>query len=281
MNTSLEKTNQIKKLIKDADYILIGAGAGLSTAAGIEYFGKRFEDIFSEFIDKYHFTDMYSSGFYDFETEEEKWAYWAKHMYMNCIGMSATKLYEDIFKLVKDKNYFVITTNVDEQFYKSGFDKEKIFATQGSYRYIQCSKACHNKIYDATEIVKKMIHETKECKIPTELVPICPICKEKMETNLRKDDYFVQDDNWYKQSQRYDKFIENSRDKKVVLLELGVGFNTPGIIRFPFEEMVHQNNNWNLVRVNKDNGMKFLNIEDKSIVIEDDIKKVIEEIYKL
>lgn len=281
MNTSLEKTNQIKKLIKDADYILIGAGAGLSTAAGIEYFGKRFEDNFSEFIDKYHFTDMYSSGFYDFETEEEKWAYWAKHMYMNCIGMSATKLYEDIFKLVKDKNYFVITTNVDEQFHKSGFDKEKIFATQGSYRYIQCSKACHNKIYDATEIVKKMIHETKECKIPTELVPICPICKEKMETNLRKDDYFIQDDNWYKQSQRYDKFIENSRDKKVVLLELGVGFNTPGIIRFPFEEMVHQNNNWNLVRVNKDNGMKFLDIEDKSIVIEDDIKKVIEEIYKL
>jgi NAD-dependent SIR2 family protein deacetylase len=137
MKSKLEEIKQIKKLIKDADYILIGAGAGLSTAAGIEYTGKRFEDNFTEFIEKYHFTDMYSSGFYDFKTEEEKWAYWAKHMYMNCIGMSATKLYEDIFKLVKDKNYFVITTNVDEQFYKSGFDKEKIFATQGSYRYIR------------------------------------------------------------------------------------------------------------------------------------------------
>ncbi len=125
MNTTLEKIKQIKQLIKDADYILIGAGAGLSTAAGIEYFGKRFTDNFSEFIEKYNFTDMYSSGFYDFETEEEKWAYWAKHMDMNCIGMSATKLYKDLFEIVKDKNYFVITTNVDEQFYKAGFDKKK------------------------------------------------------------------------------------------------------------------------------------------------------------
>ena len=275
MNNKLEKIEQIKNLIEDANYILIGVGAGLSTAAGIEYTGKRFTDNFADFIEKYHFTDMYSSGFYDFKTEEEKWAYWAKHMYINCIGMGATKLYKDLFGMVKDKNYFVITTNVDEQFYKSGFDKEKIFATQGSYRYIQCSHSCHNKIYDATDMVTKMIHETKECKIPTKLVPICPVCGEKMDTNLRKDAYFVQDDNWYKQNEKYDKFIENARDKKVVLLELGVGFNTPGIIRFPFEQMVYQNNNWNLVRINKDNCMKFLDIEDKYIDIESDINETI------
>lgn len=280
MSNKLEKIKQTKKLIKDANYILIGAGAGLSTSAGIEYTGKRFTDNFEEFIEKYNFTDMYSSGFYDFKTEEEKWAYWAKHMYINCIEMGATKLYKNLLEIVKNKNYFVITTNVDEQFYKSGFDKERIFATQGSYRYIQCRESCHNKTYDATEVVTKMIHETKECKIPTELVPICPICGGKMETNLRKDAYFVQDENWHKQNKRYDKFIENAKDKKVVLLELGVGFNTPGIIRFPFEQMVHQNSNWNLVRVNKDNCHTFLDIEERSIVIEDDIKEVIEKIKK-
>lgn len=150
-----ETLNKIKKLIDESDYILIGAGAGLSTSAGIEYDGKRFYDNFEDFIEKYHFTDMYTSGFYDFETEEEKWAYWARHMYVNDIGMEATKLYKDILKLVKNKEYFVITTNVDEQFYKAGFDKEKVFATQGSYRYIQCKNACHNKLYDATDMVKE------------------------------------------------------------------------------------------------------------------------------
>ena len=137
-----ETVNNIRKLIDQSEYILIGAGSGLSTSAGIEYSGKRFEDNFKEFIEKYHFTDMYSSVFYDFDTEEEKWAYWSKHMYLNNIGMKATDLYKNIFELVKNKNYFVITTNVDDQFYKSGFDKNKIFANQGSYGYIQCKNAC-------------------------------------------------------------------------------------------------------------------------------------------
>lgn len=280
MKSKLEKVNQIKELIKYADYILIGAGAGLSTSAGIEYTGKRFEDNFAEFIEKYNFTDMYSSGFYNFKTEEEKWAYWAKHMYINCIGMKATKLYKDLFKVIKDKNYFIITTNVDEQFYKSEFDKEKIFAMQGSYRYIQCSNACHDKIYDATEMVKEMIEKTNDCRIPAEIVPVCPVCGEKMETNLRKDNFFVQDNNWYKQNKRYEEFLNNAKDKKLLLLELGVGFNTPGIIRFPFEQMVYQNDNWNLVRINKDNCMSFLDIEDKYIAIESDINEIIQLLNK-
>lgn len=274
MNKISEKVKEIKTLIKNADYILIGAGAGLSTSAGIEYTGKRFEDNFADFIDKYHFTDMYTSGFYDFQTEEEKWAYWAKHMYINDIGMKATELYKDILKLVKDKEYFVITTNVDEQFYKAGFNKEKIFATQGSYRHIQCSQACHNKIYDATNLIKEMIDKTIDCKIPTELVPVCPICGEKMETHLRKDAYFVQDDSWYKQNKKYGEFLDNAKNKNVVLLELGVGFNTPGIIRFPFEQMIYQNSNWNLVRFNKDNISTFLDIQDRTIGVKDDINKI-------
>lgn len=275
-----ETLNKIKKLIDESDYILIGAGAGLSTSAGIEYSGKRFYDNFKDFIEKYNFTDMYTSGFYDFKTEEEKWAYWARHMYVNDIGMEATKLYKDILKLVKNKKYFVITTNVDEQFYKAGFDKEKVFATQGSYRYIQCKNACHNKLYDATDMVKEMLKKTKDCKIPTELVPKCPVCGEKMEVNLRVDANFVQDDNWYKQDKKHGEVLDNAKDKKTLLLEFGIGFNTPGIIRFPFEQMTYKNKNWYLVRFNKDNCDTFLNIENRTIKVYNDIKDVICEILK-
>lgn len=281
MKDILEKVSKINSLIKNADAILIGAGAGLSTAAGIEYSGKRFEENFADFIDKYNFTDMYTSSFYNFKTEEEKWAYWARHIYMNNTGMEATSLYKDIFRLVKDKNYFVITTNVDDQFYKSGFNKEKIFAIQGSYRYIQCSKACHNKIYDAVGIVKEMIEKIVDCKVPNKLVPICPVCGGTMDVNIRKDEYFVQDNNWYKQSKRYEEFIEENKNKKVLLLEFGVGFNTPGIIRFPFEQMTLQNKNWNLIRFNKDYPNVYLNIEDKTLQVSEDIKEVVEGmIYK-
>ena len=270
-----ETLKNIKNLIDKAEYILIGGGSGLSTSAGIEYSGERFENNFKEFIEKYHFTDMYLSGFYDFETEEEKWAYWSKHMYLNNIGMNATDLYKNIFELVKNKNYFVITTNVDDQFYKSGFDKDKIFATQGSYKYIQCKNACHNKIYDASNMVKEMINNISDCKIPTKLVPKCPVCGGKMEVNLRKDANFVQDDDWYKQDKKYGEFLDKVKNKKLLLLEFGVGFNTPGIIRFPFEQITYQNKNCTLVRFNKDNCMAFLEIEDRIIKIEDDIKEII------
>ncbi len=274
MKETLNNIENIKKLIDKSEYVLIGGGAGLSASAGILYSGKRFEDNFKDFIEKYHFTDMYTSGFYDFETQEEKWAYWAKHMYINDIGMKATDLYKEILELVKNKKYFVITTNVDDQFYKAGFDKNRIFATQGSYAYIQCSYACHNKIYNATDMVKEMVENIRDCKIPSELVPKCPVCGENMEVNLRKDAYFVQDDNWYRQNERYGEFLDNTKDKKVLLLELGVGFNTPGIIRLPFEQMTYNNKEWNLVRINKDNTSTFFDIEDKIIKIKDDISAV-------
>ena len=274
MKETLNNIENIKKLIDKSEYVIIGGGAGLSASAGILYSGKRFEDNFKDFIEKYHFTDMYTSGFYDFETQEEKWAYWAKHMYINDIGMKATDLYKEILELVKNKKYFVITTNVDDQFYKAGFDKNRIFATQGSYAYIQCSYACHNKIYNATDMVKEMVENIRDCKIPSELVPKCPVCGENMEVNLRKDAYFVQDDNWYRQNERYGEFLDNTKDKKVLLLELGVGFNTPGIIRLPFEQMTYNNKEWNLVRINKDNTSTFFDIEDKIIKIKDDISAV-------
>lgn len=270
--------NDIKTAINEADYILIGAGSGLSTAAGIEYSGKRFKDNFKEYIEKYHFTDMYTSSFYNFKTEEEKWAYFAKHIYLNNTGMRGTETYKNILKLMQDKEYFVITTNVDDQFFKSGFDEGKIFATQGSYRYIQCSKACHNKLYDDTELVKEMIEKTVDLKIPSTLVPKCPVCGEKMEVNLRKDEYFVEDDKWFEQYNKYKAFLNKIKDKKVVLLEFGVGFNTPGIIRLPFEKLVSDNNNYTLIRFNKENTSCFLDIDKKVIKVKEDINKVLNEL---
>lgn len=279
MTNLSEKVSKIKELIKESDCILIGAGAGLSTSAGINYAGEEFKREFTPFIEKYHFTDLYTASFYDFETEEEKWAYFAKHIKFADTGRIATLLYKNIYELVKNKPYFIITTNVDDQFKKAGFDINKIFATQGSYSKIQCSEACHNKLYDDVELVDKMIEQTdNELKIPSELVPICPICGERMEVNLRKDAYFVQDDNWYKQNKAYEHFIDRIKDKKVVLLELGVGFNTPGIIRFPFEQMTMQNENWNLVRINKENVINWANIDNKSILIQNDIEDVVKKL---
>lgn len=280
MKNISNKIKQIEELINASNYILIGAGAGLSTSAGIEYSGKRFTDNFEEFIKKYHFTDMYTSSFYEFETEEEKWAYWARHIYTNNTGMSSTKLYQDILKLVKNKEYFVITTNVDDQFYKAGFDKERIFATQGSYKYIQCSMACHNKLYDDAEIVNKMLKRTVDCKIPTELVPKCPVCGEPMDVNLRKDSYFVQDNNWYKQNKKYEEFLNKAKNEKVIVLEFGVGFNTPGIIRFPFEQMTLKNEKWTLIRFNKEDLNIYLEINDRYIGVSEDIGKVVNKIIR-
>jgi NAD-dependent SIR2 family protein deacetylase len=254
MKNISENINRLKEIFMETDNILIGAGAGLSTASGIEYGGKRFEDNFKEFIDKYDFTDMYTSGFYPFETEEEKWAYWSKHIYLNNVGMSATPLYEKLHELVKNKNYFVITTNVDDQFYKASFDENRIFRTQGSYRYFQCQKACHNKIYDNSDIIKQMIRNIDDdLKIPSDMLPKCPVCGGPMDTNLRKDDYFVEDEYWHRQKFAYADYIDSVKDESTLLLEFGVGFNTPAIIRFPFEEMTFKNNKWNLARFNKDN----------------------------
>ncbi|MBR5503937.1 MAG: hypothetical protein IKV87_05810 [Methanobrevibacter sp.] len=252
MESYTQRIEKLQKLIDNADYILIGAGAGLSASAGLEYGGKRFEENFPEFIEKYGFQDMYTPMFYPYESSEEKWAYFAKHAFTNNIGMEATELYKKIFDLVKDKDYFVITTNVDDQFLKSGFDENRFFRTQGSYAKFQCSKACHNKLYDNRELILEMIEKTdKDLKIPSELVPKCPVCGEEMDLNLRKDNYFVEDDEWNRQNENYNDFRKRALNGKLLLLELGIGFNTPIIIRFPFDELLKTYDNVNLARFNR------------------------------
>lgn len=215
------KILKAKKLIQNADYILIGAGAGLSTAAGLEYSGESFEKNYKEFIEKYNFTDLYSASFYPFETEEEKWAFWAKLIKLNRLN-SPLKLYQELLEILKNKEYFVITTNVDGQFEIAGFDKNKIFAVQGDYIFLQCANGCHNKLYNNKEMVKEWLENTKDCKVPEKLVPKCPVCGRNMEMNLRKDGNFVQDENWYKQSKSYEEFLSKAKNKNTVLLEIGV-----------------------------------------------------------
>lgn len=275
MKQFVRRLELTRKAIGNADYILIGGGAGLSDSAGLKYSGDRFTDNFKDFIEKYGMKDMYSSGFYPFKTEEEKWAYWARHIYVNRYEPGPTKLYQELFDLVKDKEYFVLTTNVESQFYKSGFDENKIFATQGDYGLFQCSEPCHDKLYDNESQVMEMLKETEDCRIPTELIPKCPVCGKDMEINIRKDNKFVEDENWHKSNDNYQKFLEEIDGEKVVFLELGVGYNTPTIIRFPFEQLTYNNPNALLIRINMDFPNPIKENIDKTISFDEDISEII------
>ena len=276
MKTFEERIEEFKNALESAEAVVIGAGAGFSDAAGIKYVGKRFTDNFQDFIKKYNMEDLYTSSFYPFKTQEERWAYWAKHVSLNRFETPATKLYTDLFDLVRDKNYFIITTNVEHQFWKANFPNEKIFATQGDYGYIQCAKGCHNKLYDNDSLVANMISATKDCKIPSSLVPKCPVCGGEMDINIRKDKYFVQDENWDIAYNNYEKFIENNENKKIVFIELGVGYNTPGIIRYPFEQMTNKNDKAVLIRLNKDYPQGPIENKSKTISFTEDMMEVIE-----
>ena len=269
---------QAKQAIKQADYIIIGAGAGLSTAAGLEYSGEKFEKDFKEFIEKYHFDNLYSASFYEFKTQEEKWAFFSKMIKLNRYNEKPLKLYQELYEIVKNKEYFVLSTNVDGQFYNSGFDKDKVFEVQGDYSYLQCENACHNKLYNNRDLVEQWLQNTKDCKIPSKLVMKCPVCGGNMDMNLRKDANFVQDSNWYKASKRYEDFLDKIKNKNVVLLEIGVGFNTPGIIRFPFEQITANNEKTTLIRINKDYPLPMLEIRNRTISFDEDTNKIIEDL---
>ena len=269
---------QAKQAIKQADYIIIGAGSVLSTAAGLLYSGEKFEKDFREFIEKYHFDNLYSASFYEFKTQEEKWAFFAKMIKLNRYNEKPLKLYQELYEIVKNKEYFVLSTNVDGQFYSSGFDKDKVFEVQGDYSHLQCENACHNKLYNNKELVEKWLKNTKDCKIPSDLVMKCPVCGGNMDMNLRKNATFVQDENWYRQSKKYEEYLSRSKGKNVVLLEIGVGFNTPGIIRFPFEQMTANSETTTLIRINKDYPSQMLEIDNKIISFDEDTNKIIEDL---
>ena len=269
---------QVSQAINDADAILIGAGSGLSTSAGFTYSGKRFQDNFSDFIKKYGFKDMYSAGFYPYDTLEEHWAYWSSNIYINRYDQPIGEPYEDLLELVKDKDYFVLTTNVDHRFQSAGFDKHRLFYTQGDYGLWQCSKPCHHKTYDNEAAVRLMIKEQKDMKIPSELIPYCPICGAPMSMNLRIDDTFVEDEGWHIASNQYQDFINRHKELSVLYLELGVGGNTPGIIKYPFWNMTYQNPKSTYISINMTEDYVPDKIEKQSICIKTDIGKILKQL---
>ncbi|MFA6829441.1 MAG: Sir2 silent information regulator family NAD-dependent deacetylase [Bacilli bacterium] len=275
MKTPYQK---IKELIDSADAIVIGAGAGLSTAAGFSYSGLAFMKNFKYMHDKYGYTDMYSAGFHMFDSLEEYWGYWSKFVYLNRFTDSGLPLYKNLFSLIKNKNYFVITTNVDHQFQKTGFDKSRLFYTQGDYGLFQCSNHCHDLTYDNEEIIRKMVEQQINHKIPTELIPTCPVCGKPMSMNLRCDDYFAEDKGWHKAKERYTEFLYENRNKKVLYLELGVGFNTPVIIKYPFWRFVKENKNSTYVSINLNNDYVPEEIKNQSIITNDDIASALSKI---
>lgn len=270
-----DKITLLAEKISSADAVIIGAGAGLSTSAGFTYSGERFSKYFSDFKEKYGFTDMYYGGFYPYKTLEEYWAYWSRYIYINRYTAAPKTVYADLLRLVKDKDYFVITTNVDHQFQKAGFDKKRLFYTQGDYGLFQCSKPCCNKTYDNESLVKEMIKRQKDMKIPTELIPKCPVCGAPMTMNLRADDTFVQDEGWYAASGCYSDFLRRHKNLNVLYLELGVGGNTPVIIKYPFWKMTAENKNAFYACINFGEAVCPEQIKKQSICLNCDIGEVL------
>ncbi len=269
---------KLQRTIQSTDAVVVGAGAGLSTSAGFTYSGERFERHFADFIRQYGFTDMYSAGFYPFPTEEEHWAYWSRHIYYNRYVPAPKPVYDNLLKLLQEKDYFVITTNVDHQFQKAGFDKQRLFYTQGDYGLFQCAKPCHQKTYDNEEMVKRMIAEQQDMRIPSELVPHCPVCGGPMKVNLRADETFVEDEGWHAASERYTEFIRRHKDGRVLFLDLGSGGNTPVIFKIPFIRWTMQNPNAIYATVNLGEAFTVDQIADRSIVINGDIGDILEKI---
>ena len=266
-----QQIHNLNRALDEADAIVIGAGAGLSTSAGFVYSGERFQTIFSDFEQKYGFYDMYSGGFYPYPTPEEHWAYWSRFIYCNRYADPPKSTYQDLLELVRGKDYFVITTNVDHCFQKAGFDKKRLFYTQGDYGLFQCSQPCCQETFDNEDAVRHMVQQQKDMRIPTALLPICPHCGRPLTMNLRSDNSFVEDEGWHKAAQRYEAFLRTRENQRMLFLELGVGYNTPVIIKYPFWQMTAQNPNAVYACINRGEALCPSEIQGQAICIDSDI----------
>ena len=265
-----ECVDRIADAISGADAVLVGAGAGLSTAAGFSYAGKRFDDNFADFRDAYGITDMYSGGFYPFPDQESLWAWWSRSILLTRYDCPVGKPYLDLLHLLRGREYFVLTTNVDHQFQRAGIDRDRLFYMQGDYGLLQCSRPCHQATYDNEELVRQMAERQNDLRVPSELVPRCPRCGAPMAPNLRCDDTFVEDANWHAAARRYDEFLNRHRRDRIVLLEVGVGGNTPAIIKYPFWRMASENRNATYVQLNKGAVLVPSQLERQSVILDCD-----------
>ena len=297
--------SKLREAIDEAEAIIIGAGAGLSTSAGFEYAGERFARYFKDFSDRYHFHDMYAGGFYHYETLEEQWAFWSRNIFINRYMKAPKPVYDTLYEMVKDKDYFVLTTNVDHQFQKAGFDKNRMFYTQGDYGLWQCSSPCHRRTYDNKSKVVKMVlsqgfsideagrlqppvnedgepdYKKLNMSVPSDLVPYCPVCGEPMSMNLRADDTFVEDEGWQKASRNYMDYLNRHENQKTLFLELAVGFNTPGIIKYNFWKMTNDWPDATYACVNAGEACAPDEIREKSICVNGDVGEILKEIVNL
>ena len=262
---------RLKTALRECDAVVIGAGAGLSTSAGFDYTGERFEKYFSDFAGKYGIRDMYSGGFYPFPAKEEFWAYWSRYIFINRYMDAPKPVYENLLKLVQGKDYFVITTNVDHCFQKAGFDKKRLFYTQGDYGLFQCSEPCCDETFDNEAAIREMVDRQRNMRIPSELIPRCPHCGRPMTLNLRSDDSFVEDEGWHRAAERYENFLRTRAGQRILFLELGVGYNTPVIIKYPFWRMTAKNPAAVYACINKGQAICPNEIENRSLCIDADI----------
>ena len=269
---------KLKTALDEADAVVIGAGAGLSTSAGFTYDGERFHKYFADFETKYGFHDMYSGGFYPYATPEEHWAYWSRYILINRYTDAPKPVYEELFRLVRDKDCFVITTNVDHCFQKAGFDKKRLFYTQGDYGLFQCSEPCCQETWDNEEVIRRMVAEQKDMKIPSALVPRCPHCGKPLTMNLRSDDRFVEDEGWHAAAGRYANFLRTREGQKILFLELGVGYNTPVIIKYPFWQMTAKNPRATYACINRGEVFCPDEIADRAICVDGDIGEALEKV---
>ena len=281
INDCSAQINRLKEKLEKADAVIIGAGAGLSTSAGFTYSGERFNRYFSDFIAKYGFSDMYSGGFYPFETLNEHWAYWSRYIYINRYQNAPRPVYENLLKLVKDKDYFILTTNVDHCFQKAGFDKKRLFYTQGDYGLFQCSEPCCQETFDNEAAIREMVKRQKDMKIPTELLPVCPHCGKPLTMNLRSDNKFVEDEGWHRAAERYEDFLRIRAGGKILFLELGVGYNTPVIIKYPFWQMTAKNPKAVYACINQGQAMCPREIQQQAICIDADIGSALRELSQM
>ena len=270
---------RLKTALDEADALVIGAGAGLSTSAGFTYDGERFRKYFADFEAKYGFHDMYSGGFYPYATPEEHWAYWSRYILINRYTDAPKPVYENLLRLVRDKDYFVITTNVDHCFQKAGFDKKRLFYTQGDYGLFQCSEPCCRETWDNEAVIRQMVAKQKDMKIPSALVPRCPHCGKPLTMNLRADGSFVEDEGWHEAAGRYANFLRTREGQKILFLELGVGYNTPVIIKYPFWQMTAKNPRATYACINRGEAFCPAEIADRAVCIDGDIGDILARIH--
>ena len=278
MNSYSDKLERIRTALNEADAVIIGTGSGLSTSAGFTYSGERFRQYFSDFEAKYDFHDMYSGGFFPFPSLEEYWAYWSRYIFVNRYMDPPKPVYSELLQLVQGKDYFVLTTNVDHCFQKAGVDKKRLFYTQGDYGLLQCSEPCCQETFDNETMIRTMLEKQQGMRIPTELVPRCPYCGKLLTTNLRADDKFVEDDGWHEASERYANFLRTREGQRIVFLELGVGYNTPIIIKYPFWQMTLRNPKATYVCVNLGEAVCPQEIARQAVCVDGDIGEVVHQL---